>query len=85
MKILAEFPAVVIEMSCATKYFTPFPPGGAIFSIIDHKDANIAMKTVSERQGVSPENIPGLQLLSGSYQVSLELLAVYHKWLEQNL
>ena len=49
------------------------------------KDANIAMKTVSERQDVRPENIPGLQLLSGSYQVSLELLAVYHKWLEQNL
>lgn len=47
-------------------------------------DANNAMELVHE-QNVDRENIPGLQLLSASYQISLELLAVYHKWLEQYL
>ena len=48
------------------------------------RDANKAMKIAAE-QDVHRENVPGLQLLSASYQISLELLAVYHKWLEQHL
>ena len=48
------------------------------------KDGNNAFKLVSEQKANS-ENIPGLQILTASYQISLELLAVYHKWLEQYL
>lgn len=49
------------------------------------KDANNAAKVVEETANISPESIPGLQIQSISFQVSLELLAVYHKWLEQQL
>lgn len=49
------------------------------------KDANNAMKLAEEHDAVDPQNIPGLQLLSASFQMALELLAVYHKWLSKAL
>lgn len=49
------------------------------------KDANIAAKLVTENTYVLESNKLGLQMLSISYQMSLTLLAVYHKWLEQSL
>lgn len=49
------------------------------------KDASNAAKVVYDTPlAVESDRIP-LQVLSISYQVSLEVLAVYHKWLEQEL
>lgn len=49
------------------------------------KDANNASKIPTYTKGIQPDNIPGLQMQLISYQISLELLAVYHKWLERQL
>lgn len=48
-------------------------------------DANAASRLVKPDKLTYPEDAAGLQVLSISFQVSLELLAVYHKWLEQQL
>ena len=48
-------------------------------------DANAASRLVKPAKLTYPEDAAGLQVLSISFQVSLELLAVYHKWLEQQL
>lgn len=56
--------------------------GETISSIM--KDANNAMK-LAEMQDINCESIPGAQLLSASFQIALELLAIYHKWLEKQL
>lgn len=48
-------------------------------------DANNAAKIAQNADLLCEEDRPGLQVLSMSYQVSLGLLAVYHKWLEQQL
>ena len=48
------------------------------------KDANNAAKLVLETPVSDPQDLPGLQIQSVAFQISLELLAVYHKWLEQH-
>lgn len=49
------------------------------------KDASNASKAVYKTPlSVESDRLP-LQVLSISYQVALEVLAVYHKWLEQEL
>lgn len=49
------------------------------------KDANNAAKLVEATPDLHQENIAALQFQSIAFQVSLETLAVYHKWLEQQL
>ena len=49
------------------------------------RDANNAAKIAASTDGINPLNVPGLQAQAMSFQVALELLAVYHKWLEQEL
>ena len=49
------------------------------------KDANNAAKVIQDTELVCEEDRPALHTLGVSYQVSLGLLAVYHKWLEQQL
>lgn len=48
-------------------------------------DANNAAKIIEEIQLSNEQSRIPLQILSISYQVSLEILAVYHRWLEQEL
>ena len=48
------------------------------------KDANNAAKLVLGTPVSDPQDLPGLQIQSVAFQISLELLAVYHKWLEQH-
>lgn len=48
------------------------------------KDANNAAKLVLETPVSDPQDLPGLQIQSIAFQISLELLAVYRKWLEQH-
>lgn len=48
-------------------------------------DANQAAKSVNRVSLADQSDKVPLQVLSISYQTALELLAVYHKWLEQNL
>lgn len=48
-------------------------------------DANRAAKAMNNVDFEHKEDLPALQTLSISYQTSLELLAVYHKWLSQYL
>lgn len=47
------------------------------------KDANIAAKTAGNVPLTNNTDRPATQVLALSYQISLEVLAVYHKWLEQ--
>lgn len=47
------------------------------------QDANHAAKLVDPSKLTYAQDMAGMQILSISFQVSLELLAVYHKWLEQ--
>lgn len=49
------------------------------------KDANNAAKVIQDTELICEEDRPALHTLGVSYQVSLGLLAVYHKWLEQQL
>lgn len=49
------------------------------------RDANNGAKLVSPEFLIDPQSAPGIQVLAISYQVSLEVLAAYHKWLEQQL
>lgn len=48
-------------------------------------DANNAAKIVNNTPLTHESNKIPLQVMSISYQISLEVLAVYHKWLEQYL
>lgn len=48
-------------------------------------DANNAAKIVSSTPLADERDKIPLQVSSISYQVALEVLAVYHKWLEQAL
>lgn len=49
------------------------------------KDANTKAADVEKTKGIHAESVPGLQVQSISLTISLELLAAYHKWLEQEL
>ena len=48
-------------------------------------DASNAAKVVSNTPLADERDKFPLQVMSISYQVALEVLAVYHKWLEQEL
>lgn len=48
-------------------------------------DANRAAKAMRNVDLANKEDLPAAQVLSISYQTSLELLAVYHQWLSQYL
>ena len=69
-----------------------FPPFEEFINALDSdtvagimKDANNAAKLIDPQELHFSEDAPALQALSQSFQVSLELLAVYHKWLEQHV
>ena len=47
-------------------------------------DAGEAAKLVLEDPKHDPRDIPALQVRSMALQTALEVLAVYHKWLEQH-
>ena len=49
------------------------------------KDANNAAKLIEATPDLHQENIMALQIQSIAFQVSIETLAVYHKWLEQQI
>lgn len=49
------------------------------------KDANNAAKLVNKTPLSDERDKIPLQVLSISYQIAIEVLAVYHKWLEQEL
>ncbi len=49
------------------------------------KDANNAAKISANVPLIFEGDRVPCQILSISYQISLEVLAVYHKWLEQSL
>lgn len=48
------------------------------------RDAGEAAKLVLDDPKNDPRDIPDLQVRSMALQTSLEVLAVYHKWLEQH-
>lgn len=49
------------------------------------KDANRAMELTADNPNINQDDLPGLQLLSGAYQIALELIGAYHVWLQQEL
>ncbi len=68
-----------------------FPPFEAFMDSLDGptisgilKDASRVDRIVSTEPLDFPENSDKYQDLFRSFQISLELLAVYHKWLEQH-
>lgn len=69
-----------------------FPPFEEFLATLDEdtiagimKDANIAAKTAGKVPLTYDADRPAAQVLAISYQTALEVLAVYHKWLEQYL
>lgn len=69
-----------------------FPPFQEFMATLDKdtisgifKDASNAAKMAAQHPLSDPSDSFPLQGLSLTFQVSLELLALYHKWLERSL